>query len=80
MVYLLDSELSFIERRAHGALHIGQKPLERHHVWWTYCGRHWQADQVSELTTRESEDNDPDCFVCRLCKARAPDGMIRIEE
>lgn len=79
MIYLLDSELAFIDRTMVGPLHIAHKQMNRPYHWQTFCGRVWHRDGVSQMTVRESEHNDPDSFVCKRCVAHAPDGAIREE-
>lgn len=78
MVYLLDTDLYFVERRADGPMHIAKQP--QYARWQTLCGRAWHRDQVSELARRELEHDDPDSFVCRRCITSAADGAIRLEE
>lgn len=78
MVMLVNPDLYFIERSAIGPLHIAAQPAYAR--WQTLCGRRWHRDQVSELTARESNNDDPDSYVCRRCVACAADASIRIEE
>lgn len=79
MISLIDSELVFIERKAFGPNHIARK-LSGDTRFYTYCGRAWHRQGVSEWTARESPDNDPDTFVCRACKKYVPSDLIRIED
>lgn len=78
-IILASEEYRFIEIRRASVLHIAY-PYGPY--WWqTLCGRQRRRTDVSELTARETTNDDPDSFVCRSCVGQSyyTRGAVRVE-